>query len=428
MRNRVATIVGSSNTSWIVDSSFEDTTFRDSLPMRSTEPPPVHKTSWAKEIGLEHSTTYHWQVVAYNSIGLGVASPSWSFTTQLSSEDFYHQIRSFRDASENMVIEVENDLTLNELVSIPTPSTPGVTLTIRSANPQKPVTLTRGISGNLITIGDNSTLILEDIIIDGGKFGAFPSDIGSVIDAGLFIRLRSGVTYIQNKGTIIKNNNGNGVSIERQGNTFIMNGGEIIKCYHGVYSQFGSTFTMLNGTISNNIVGELYIGGNFTLSGGNIIDNRFTGVNAASNINFTMSGGNIRNNGHTGLEIDRNANVTISGGFIGFNEMFELNTRETHELNLNGGVIAGIGKSIKSKVNVKINHNIDYPANGIVILWDRPENSADVSYTAGTNDDIIISPEDATVVWGISSGLPGIFYTYGANTGFIEIIDVRITP
>jgi hypothetical protein len=49
--NRVATITGASNTSWV----------------NTTD--------------LEHNTQYHWQVVAYNATGNGQASVSWSFTT-----------------------------------------------------------------------------------------------------------------------------------------------------------------------------------------------------------------------------------------------------------------------------------------------------------------------------------------------------------
>jgi hypothetical protein len=43
----------------------------------------TNETSWTRTLDLAYDTTYHWQVVAYNDTGRGVASESWSFTTQI---------------------------------------------------------------------------------------------------------------------------------------------------------------------------------------------------------------------------------------------------------------------------------------------------------------------------------------------------------
>ena len=43
--------------------------------------PGASTLSWVHTSDLEHNTTYHWQVVAFNATGNGTASASWSFTT-----------------------------------------------------------------------------------------------------------------------------------------------------------------------------------------------------------------------------------------------------------------------------------------------------------------------------------------------------------
>jgi len=173
-------------------------------------------TSWAPQFDLEINTTYHWQIVAYNSSGLGMASQSWSFRTHGSAVDFYTQIANYETATQNVIIEVKN-LTLNQLINISDRSTPGVTLTIRSANPNQPATLTRGVSGDLFSIS-GGYLILENIIIDGARNTNFIEGGGDLISIN-----NNGTLEINNSE--IRNNSRSGINID--GGSVTMNGGAI---------------------------------------------------------------------------------------------------------------------------------------------------------------------------------------------------------
>jgi hypothetical protein len=179
---------------------------------------------------------------------------------------FLDDIYASQAATTNVVVTLNQNLTLNTLISLPAPRTPGVTVTIRSANPNAPVTITRGVVGNLFTVPNRTTLILENIIIDGGGRGNFISDdddddeegeadeSGNVIVtappapqvndesedapaagtatvvAGTLVRVNSGGTFIMRNGAALRNNvnsgNGGGVFVNGNGR-FTMNGGEM---------------------------------------------------------------------------------------------------------------------------------------------------------------------------------------------------------
>ena len=64
--------------------------------------------------------------------------------------DFYFGILSYRSAAGNIEVIINENFTLNQLVNIEAPWTAGAALTIFSANPARPVTITRGVSGNSI--------------------------------------------------------------------------------------------------------------------------------------------------------------------------------------------------------------------------------------------------------------------------------------
>jgi hypothetical protein len=220
-------------------------------------------------------------------------------------------IAAYEDATDDVTIEVEQNLTLTELVNIPANAN-GKTLTIKSANSTQTVTLTRGVSGNLFSVYADATLILEDIIIDG---------VINIPNKGTLVKVNSSGTFVMNDGAVIRNNENKDVPSRASGvhvnGTFTMNGGEISGnkgsgeisfgadkdiyidgC--GVYVE-GGTFTMNNGKISKNTEGVGIVNfGIFTMNGGEISGNTDIinggGVHVNSGGVFTMDGGKISEN------------------------------------------------------------------------------------------------------------------------------------
>ncbi|MCL2207757.1 MAG: T9SS type A sorting domain-containing protein [Fibromonadales bacterium] len=226
----------------------------------------------------------------------------------------HYQIEAFATAQSDVVIELNQDLILDQLISIPAPAAAGITLTIRSANPAAPVILKRGVSGDLFTVPSNTSLIFEEIIIDGDKDGEFANGGGSLVS------VYGGGTLTMKEGAVVCNNssynNGGGVSVGS--GTFIMSGGSISGnsgAGSGVYVGDG-TFTMNGGSITGNSAGNhgggvLVSGGTFTMSGGSITGNSSSyggGVYVFSGT-FTMSGGSITGN---------SGGVLVSGGSVTF--------------------------------------------------------------------------------------------------------------
>jgi len=290
--------------------------------------------------------------------------------------DFYYSVAAYSKATTNIEVIVNENLTIDQLVSIPAPSTAGVKLTIRSANTSQPVTLTRGLSGNLFTITNGATLIFRDIIIDGGRSSAFADNGG-----GTLVRVNSGGAFIMESGAVLRNNAnssyGSGVYVNGTG-TFNMTGGEICgnKADYGggVYSSSNGSFTMTSGKIS----------GNTASNGGGVYVNTST---------FTMTGG----------EISGNTASTANGVRIyGDSAVF----------NLNGGVVAGTGSGLSNIVSGSGTYNLNTGTDGasnnaVVIAW----NSTSTNLTVSTG---------GTAVWEDQSGVLGISYVNGANAGWIK--------
>jgi len=361
---------------------------------------------------------------------------------------FLDDIYSSLAAPSNVVVTLNQNLTLNTLVNLPAPRTPGVTVTIRSANPARPVTITRGTVGNLFTVPSRTTLILENIIIDGGGRGNFissdeddeeeaeadengniiaaspvqPADdseeapaAGTAAVAGTLVRVNSGGTFVMRNGAVLRNNinsgNGGGVFINGNGR-FTMNGGEISGNTSGneaggVYINTNAAFTMsggiINGNTANNSGGVYARRSTFTMSGGQITGNtaaanggvRVHGQNAV----FTMTGGEISGN---------NSNSGGRGVHIASNGVF----------NFHGGVVAGTGRNLNNVVSGSNNLNTSAPRNAVIIAWNRPSGNVP-NYTAGANTDLTVSA-GGTAAWANQNGVLGISYTNGANRGWIR--------
>ncbi|MDR3000902.1 MAG: InlB B-repeat-containing protein, partial [Fibromonadaceae bacterium] len=337
---------------------------------------------------------------------------------------FYSQVATYTTAETNVIIEVEQDFTLDRLVSIPAPTTEGITLTIRSKDPDEPVTLTRGAGGNLFTIGSGRTLILENIIIDGGRTGSFAD--GS--NGATLLRVNANGTLIMNSGTVLRNNiTDYGAGVRIVGGTFTMNDGKIngntatstSSTGGGVRIESSGVFTMHGGEISGNSTGNGGGGvgvssGTFTMNDGKISSNTGPngGVRVSSGAIFTMNGGEVSGN-------------TISSGATGVSLQ-----SSTAIFNLNSGVVAGTGANTAAIVNGTYNLNLGEapsPNNALIIAWNKPAGEGPFEYTRGTTTNLITLPtETATATWETQNNTLGIAYKNGNNEGFIEINGVTM--
>jgi hypothetical protein len=182
-------------------------------------------------------------------------------------------------------------------------------------------TITLASAGSLFTVGNNVSLVVEDITLEGISTNNVP-----------LLKVESGGTLTVNAGGVIT---GNTNAISSAQNT---NGGG------GVYVDAGASFILDGGTISENTVscpqnavgGGVHVLGTFTMYRGSIVDNRTTNTAGAYGANgagvwvdgngvFTMMDGTISGNiahctgyGRGGgvCVIINTAHFTMQGGSI----------------------------------------------------------------------------------------------------------------
>ncbi|MCL2245065.1 MAG: hypothetical protein FWC03_11475 [Treponema sp.] len=280
------------------------------------------------------------------------------------------QLWPYTSGRGNVVIELDQNITLSTTINIPRPATPGARITIRSANPSRPVTLTRGTSGSLITVSDGAALVLENIIIDGGgsnfidtayfdgndNDNLYGEDIESAGAAntddpedetgggGTIVRVNGGGTFTMNAGVVLRNNINmtanadGGAVIVLGGGRFIMSGGTISgnsvsRNGGGVFVNTGGTFTMSGGVISGNNSqqhgGGVYATGSgavFIMSGGMISGNTASGNGGGAVVTVsavsTMNGGEISGNRSAiggGVRVTARGVFTLANGRISGN-------------------------------------------------------------------------------------------------------------
>jgi hypothetical protein len=344
---------------------------------------------------------------------------------------FYHRVAAYATAESDVIIEIEENIVLDRLVSIPIPATSGITLTIRSANPNVSVTLTRGINGNLFAIPNGGTLILENVILDGDSDGEFEDG------GGTLVRINAGGAVTMNNGAVVRNNInpswGGGVYITNEG-TFTMNGGEISGNVTnvgggGVHITSGGTFTMAGGKISGNTAGtvgggvDVRSGVAFVMRGGEISGNTALsgaggGVYVFNGATFTMYDGEISHNttvtnNAAGVRVD--GEFTMNGGKINHN---------TALANFAGGVAILGGKFTLN--NGEINGNTSTSGGG-VLVWSNGEfiiNGGEISgNTAPTGGGVRVASGSTAhlnggVVTGTGANIAAIINgTYNLNTG-----------
>ena len=368
--------------------------------------------------------------------------------------DFDDRVASYSGANANVDIALNEDLTIEApMNSIRAPAKAGATLTIRSANPAKPVTLTRGVTGDLFTVPSGATLIFRDIIIDGGGNISNVNDENNIdeydedgnllskppaIVAGSLVRVNTGGTFIMNSGAVLRNNinsgNGGGVYVNQNG-TFTMSGGKIIgnssgNQAGGVYVNRNSAFTMTGGEISGNTSttvagGVLVYVSTFTMSGGEIYGNsagdQAGGVRISTGSTFTMTNGKINNNTAVvggGVSVAGNGNVcTMTGGEISGNTASSngggVSLLDNSTFTMSGGII--FGNNAPRGNGVRISSGT-FNLNGGVVAETGANTAAIVSApTTGIHNLNTASPNNAVIIaWNRPAGT--LNYTVGSNT------------
>jgi len=198
--------------------------------------------------------------------------------------------------------------------------------------------LSLGANGNMIRIGKNQKLIIDDAnLILQGRSDNWTSLL--FVDLGGNLELKNGTITGNISNDSLGSTNGGGVFVYGESGIFTMYGGNIShnsgSLGGGVYAC-GGNFIMHGGTISDNLKGGGVNvgGGKFTMYGGTIERNKLTnsyngggGVSVVEGGKFTMEGGEIKlnearvvnnNNAWAGGVLIHGAASTFSksGGFI----------------------------------------------------------------------------------------------------------------
>jgi len=287
-------------------------------------------------------------------------------------------IKAYGSATSDVVITITSSFSTTDRLSIPANAN-GRTITIRSANPQKPITLSRGVGGdlfNMVYVNTRAKLIVEDIIFDGN----YNSSRGVAVIG----------EFNMKEGSIVTNNAFEGVHV--LGGTFTMSGGKVTGNRSvGVYVYNNAIFTMSGGEISGN--GTIDFNGSgsgvtvqfrskFTMSGGKISGNIATSYGGGvyvtgSFCEFTMSGGEISGNtaGYGGgVRAEMYAvgstyvnSFTMSGGKISGNTTTSFGGGVYGSFTMSGGEISG-----NKKANEKTDSNVYLPGNFITLQTETP--------------------------------------------------------
>jgi len=176
-----------------------------------------------------------------------------------------------------------------------------------------PYTLTRdpAYTGSMVVVSVNSTLTLEDIILDGNK---------DAVDATGPIAQNAG-TLTLGEGAVLQNNKNTSMTggagvYQTSSGTLTIDGATITGNVHtnragGGIASNGGTVIMNSGTISNNSLEGTAASGN----GG--------GIYVANSASFTMNGGTISGNSGKnwggGICVNNSSSLTINGGTISGN-------------------------------------------------------------------------------------------------------------
>ncbi|WP_304508017.1 S-layer homology domain-containing protein [Anaerotignum sp.] len=119
--------------------------------------------------------------------------------------------------------------------------------------------------------------------------------------------------------------------------------------------------------------------------------------------------------------------VTVEGGTVSATTDAAIyNNSASPNVTVSGGTVFAYGTDISDV--------IDFPEatsgfagatdDGVVIAWDKDKGIT--NYSSGSSDDLIVSPDTATVTWANQSGESGISYENGSVSGFLPIEGITV--
>jgi len=278
----------------------------------------------------------------------------------------------------------------------------------------KNITILRGVTGDLFTVGAGGSLTLENIIIDGNN----TVEPFSTNSDGSLVRVNGG-TLTMNGGAVLRNNiagiaeAGSGAGVDLHNGTFTLSGGIISGNIGGAHTIGGgiymlnSTFTMYGGEIKENVAGQgggIFMAGSntFTMTGGAINNNTAYGnlggggVTVAGSGTFTMTGGTINNNtaSHAngmagGIQVrDAASSFIMTGGEIRNNTAGD----DGGGVRVNGTLVLGGRAIITGNTRNGVTNNVHLLTNRFIILG--TDYNAPVGMSAGVtkvgNDDVFV--------------------------------------
>ena len=354
--------------------------------------------------------------------------------------DLQFALSDFETATGNMVVNIEADFSIDAVFVIPANAN-DKSLTIRSADPANPVTLTRGINNDcLFIVSVYAKLILENIIVDG--------DMDAWPDNGIPLVCVNGGEFIMNDGAVLTNNAASqGGAIHIAGHyiddfyipgVFTMNGGAISgnvsSGQGGGVSLADGEFIMNGGVISGNTTsyggaGVFVSDGEFTMNGGKIAGNTsyfFGGGVYALYGGFAMNGGEITENTASenggGVHGGYPGTLTFGGAAVISN-----NTREgaINNVSLLGGQYITIGtghggNGVDAPVPGMMHVGVTKPSeNGVIVLDGANPGDEEYFHADEPGMEIIHENGQLRIVEG-----KDILYGDVNGDGYVNLLDI----
>jgi len=210
-----------------------------------------------------------------------------------------------------------------------------------------------------------------------------------------------------------------GIAISNDGGTVTISSGTVSGAAAIVST---GTVNISGGTISGILHAVLNEeGGTATISGGTVLALSPEGyaVVGSSGI-LTISGGTVSAVGE-GIAVVNGGTLTISGGTVSATTGYAIyNHSDGGTLTISGGLVFAY-LDIIDGLGIIFNAPLTTSGNGVILGWDNAAGTT--TYTAGTNTDLVKSPDAATAVWDVRGG---IAYTNGTNTGFFKVDGVTV--
>ena len=260
-------------------------------------------------------------------------------------------------------------------------------------------------SGSCIYVGSRTFNTGGIVTINGGTLRTI--GVGATISCSVSCK---DIDFTMNSGFV--DNTGTGHAIDFPGE-------------YASVCQTGGTIQSSQGTPIRMIgVGSLVnITGGFVHSVG--------GDPAVEAKNIFIYGGHLRcasNMGHYGTikAIGRDSAVSVSGGMVEAGESFALYQDDIGITVVSGGFVFAYGTILEGDNSDISLLFYEYPVitgDGILCVWNKA--AGNTVYTEGSSTDLTAT-DGASVYWGTNSGVVGIHYTKGSNTGFLMILGVTL--